>query len=244
MPTSSRFQSIRQATAFTLIEALVVISIITLLISITLPSLGSARENGRATVCLAQIREIGNATTVYGDMSRDEYPYGVPQPISVIDHPHYNGWNNGARGGGIPPQQQFYSLNIIADPKAYICPTDPHPQNYVWWDYDVHPDLTKGSSYMFSEYALFGIAWQKRSVLKRSKVWQPSTFVWATDGWMCPNGWTWGTTDPLDPVLVGSVRIDWSHLGSINALYGDNHAQRQKQEGARYRLRTHPLENF
>lgn len=234
----------RLASAFTLIEVLVVISIITLLISIMLPSMSSARENGRAAVCLAQIREVGNATSVYADMSRDEYPYGVPVPVATVDHPHYTGWNNGARGGGIPPQQQFFSMNIISDIKVYTCPTDPHPKNYNWWDYDVHPDLNNGSSYMFSEYALFGIAWQKRKALKHSMVWQPSSFVWAADGWMCPNGWTWATTDPGDLILLGGHRIDWSHLGGINALYGDNHAERRPQEGARYKLRTHPLENF
>ena len=216
----------------------------TLLISMLMPSLGAARENARATTCLAQMHDMGNAIIAYSDMFRQEYPYGVPVPASQVDHPHYTGWNGGARGGGIPPQQQFYSLGLIRDNRAYLCASDPHPQNYVWWDYDVHPDITTGSSYMFSEYALFGVAWQNRKVLRTTHVYQPSSFAYVTDGWMCPNGWTWGTVDPWDPVLLGQVRIDWHHLEGINVLFGDSHAERRPQKNARYDLRTHPLEKF
>jgi prepilin-type N-terminal cleavage/methylation domain-containing protein/prepilin-type processing-associated H-X9-DG protein len=51
--------------AFTVIELLVVISIITILIAILLPALASARATARTTQCLAKIRQLCVINTTY-----------------------------------------------------------------------------------------------------------------------------------------------------------------------------------
>ena len=68
--------------AFTLIELLVVIAIIALLISILLPSLRDAREQGKRAVCLANMRSIGQASHAYATEDEREHP--VPIQMAMV----------------------------------------------------------------------------------------------------------------------------------------------------------------
>ena len=52
---------------FTLIELLVVIAVVSLLIGLLLPALGSARSAGERAVCLGNMRQMLIAATVYAD---------------------------------------------------------------------------------------------------------------------------------------------------------------------------------
>ncbi len=56
----------RQAIGFTLAELLVVIAVLSLLISLLLPSLENARESAKTVVCMNNLRQIGIAISTYG----------------------------------------------------------------------------------------------------------------------------------------------------------------------------------
>src|SRR5262245_29105227 len=52
---------------FTLIELLVVIAIIAILTALLLPALATAKERGRRAVCKSNLRQFGQAFTIYAN---------------------------------------------------------------------------------------------------------------------------------------------------------------------------------
>ncbi len=85
---------------FTLIELLVVIAIIALLISILLPSLGSARRSARQVKAAVQMRNLGQATGTYGADSKDRLWTFTWKPgkqyVDMANDPNASGLNTGS----------------------------------------------------------------------------------------------------------------------------------------------------
>jgi len=65
---------------FTLVELLVVISIIALLTGILMPVLGKARKSAKSTVCKGQLRNVGMALRIYVSENNDTMPFAAQLP--------------------------------------------------------------------------------------------------------------------------------------------------------------------
>lgn len=64
----------RQPTAFTLVELLVVIGIISILASLLMPALVHAKQQANRVKCLNHIRQINLALTLYADDHQGQFP--------------------------------------------------------------------------------------------------------------------------------------------------------------------------
>ncbi|MBN1345254.1 MAG: type II secretion system protein [Phycisphaerae bacterium] len=104
-----------EARAFTLIELLVVVAIIAMLISILLPSLSKARENGRRAVCLSNLHHLGLAFASYFNDNDHILPDATMKPSGNPEDendPNYR-----------PPIMEFLKP-YARDPEIFRCPSD------------------------------------------------------------------------------------------------------------------------
>jgi len=73
-------EAIRYAAAFSLVEVLVSISVVALLTSVLMPSLGRARSQARSVTCMGRVRQLSLAFHAY---AHDHDDYALPTRINV-----------------------------------------------------------------------------------------------------------------------------------------------------------------
>ncbi len=112
----------RNRTAFTLVELLVVIGVIALLVSILLPALNKAREAAHRVACSSNQRQLVMALRAYANDNRDCVPLGylfssrwgsymIRDPVQYGTKPYLM--------LGI-----LYISGHLTDPKTYYCPSE------------------------------------------------------------------------------------------------------------------------
>ena len=93
---------LRKTKGFTLIELLVVVAIIALLVSILLPSLARAREMSKRSVCMANLKGLGTAFSIYANDYRDAFP-SAPHNTLYAGRNAAPGWYRGCSSRGQRP---------------------------------------------------------------------------------------------------------------------------------------------
>lgn len=100
---------------FTLIELLVVIAVIALLVGLLLPSLATARESAKQTVCASNLRNIGVGLTTYSASNKGFYSSGRSD-------------NRRASGPGPIESAGWLADQLNGEymaPGKFLCPTNP-----------------------------------------------------------------------------------------------------------------------
>jgi prepilin-type N-terminal cleavage/methylation domain-containing protein/prepilin-type processing-associated H-X9-DG protein len=107
----------RRRRAFTLLELLVVVAVIGVLAGLLLPALGRAREAGRATACLSNLRQVGIALQLYVQDFQNRLPImrdrGMEAPLTNAP-PRTNEW----------PSVDGVLSNYLGSVRVLQCPAD------------------------------------------------------------------------------------------------------------------------
>ena len=211
--------------AFTLIEILVVIAIIGILSAILFPVLSRAREGGRKTACLSNMKQLGLAFQQYTQDSRGKYPLagdyfhwgqgkgswvaGTPdKPLAAPSPPFTITPGLIAHDEQAKPEQGALSP-YIKNAAIFVCPSDSDGE-------------TKRLSYSMN-CAL--------AALSTSRIRSPGDIVLLVDEQGANDGYFFAVDDALAKSAVNGATTNSTdtltkrHNGGGNILFADGHSK-------------------
>ena len=134
---------VRGTVGFTLIELLVALAVIAVLAALLLPVFARVRENGRQTVCLSNLRQLGMAISAYAQENDRLLP-------------PYNSVGIEVGTGQVIPEQGAQLVSCLApythDRDIWFCPTDIYARTFTTGRVN-HRDLPDGDvNHFYTSY--------------------------------------------------------------------------------------------
>jgi prepilin-type N-terminal cleavage/methylation domain-containing protein len=129
--------------AFTLVELLVAIAIISMLMAILMPALSGVRRQATALLGMRNQREVANAVNLFAMDNDDLYPQSVAT-VGVEDSWNWREPTQMAGEKSRSPQlhrsMSAYLHSYIASAKTVSCPGAPQPYKYLQESWDAGDD--------------------------------------------------------------------------------------------------------
>jgi prepilin-type N-terminal cleavage/methylation domain-containing protein len=245
---------IKGVRAFTLIELLVVIAIIAILAAILFPVFAQAKNAAKGAVCIAHMKQLGTATTLYLGDHDDQWfgLYSVEPLAGFADQRPWVGYdnNNGIASPGISGRVDQPAVNRIRpgaiDPYLKSdaikrCPNKPAASQTAWafngWNpnldsdyYAAHPEARDREYGPASKTFRTVNGWAEYGGTSDSEMDRPAeTLILWEHNAVAPfcnflMPYDWSTSAPN----IQSLRdhFNFLHNSGTNSLWGDSHAKR------------------
>ena len=179
--------------AFTLVELLVVVSIIALLVAILLPSLRAARESARRAACLSNLRQLSMGALAYAGDFGGEFPY---RGKDSDEGPHT--WYARNRQDNRSLWVGYIGDYTMEDgSELFWCPSNPWPFDQLYpgqrWPHNIGGAFRYQAGYCFfpNTHAERGIWRSSRHIISRVSDARPGDQLWTdvAEDKTAPKGW-------------------------------------------------------
>ncbi|MEM0982893.1 MAG: type II secretion system protein [Planctomycetota bacterium] len=137
--------SASNARAFTLVELLVTIAIVSVVLSLLLPALKAVRDRAREATCLSNARQLVVTINAFAATNGSRLP-----EARTLDTPTtYRTW-----------RRRFFDLGLLSEAEVWACPL--HPDSGPWGEAGLVEGGAKCTGDFASSYALNGhVLWKR-----------------------------------------------------------------------------------
>jgi prepilin-type N-terminal cleavage/methylation domain-containing protein/prepilin-type processing-associated H-X9-DG protein len=211
--------SVKRKGGFTLVELLVVISIIALLLAVLMPALSKVREQGKAVVCSSRLRQLGLACELYRQAYNNNF------------FPSYTGsqaWASSAQGAEL---QRLAGTKIGFYPGSIFDCTSQKPRGAELPDWK-WPAFLKYLDYAYNGSLGDGDITSTTLDRPKAKIRQPSRIVMFWDstryrGYHWPTIYDyWNNKHARNIYCLTDTFMFWPHSKSANFLFVDTHIEK------------------
>jgi prepilin-type processing-associated H-X9-DG protein/prepilin-type N-terminal cleavage/methylation domain-containing protein len=231
----------KKKTAFTLVELLVVISVIALLIAILMPALSAANMQARGVVCRSNLRQLVLANNGYATENDGCFVAAAPDMWNNSGYRRWHGVRNNLDEPFDPRRGPL--VRYLTDGKVKECPGGVEFVKADDWDVSFEQGCGGygyNMAYLGSRFSHGGLGFEQSYSLTASvaEVARPSETLMFADSAMSTDGKTlieYSFAEPPFAVYNGQVitsfymspSIHFRHRGSANAGWADGHVDRR-----------------